>query len=105
MKLLLGELSEVDVQKFPNATFLMIRAVLEKSIKAYAEAKSIDIKGSGNNQNGRVQLSHTLNWLLDYVKANGPKYLIQVLGEATRSRRRSGSASRCRRLRGSSRSR
>lgn len=79
LKLLLGELSEVDVQKFPNATFLMIRAVLEKSIKAYAEAKSIDIKGSGNNQNGRVQLSHALNWLLDYVKANGPKYLIQVI--------------------------
>ncbi|GAA4182934.1 hypothetical protein GCM10022288_01570 [Gryllotalpicola kribbensis] len=26
-----------------------------------------------------VQLSHTLNWLLDYVKANGPKYLIQVI--------------------------
>ncbi len=79
LKLLLGELSEVDVQKFPNATFLMIRAVLEKSIKAYAEAKSIDIKGSGNNQNGRVQLGHTLNWLLDHVKENGPKYLIQVI--------------------------
>jgi hypothetical protein len=79
LKLLLGELSEVDVQKFPNATFLMIRAVLEKSIKAYAEAKSIDIKGSGNNQNGRVQLGHALNWLLEHVKANGPKHLIQVI--------------------------
>lgn len=79
LKLLLGELSEIDVQKFPNATFLMIRAVLEKSIKAFAEAKSIDIKGTGNSQNGRVQLGHALNWLLDYVKANGPKYLIQVI--------------------------
>ena len=79
LKLLIGELSEVDVQKFPNATFLMIRAVLEKSIKAYAEAKSIDIKGSGNNQNGRVQLGHALNWLLEHVKANGPKHLIQVI--------------------------
>jgi len=79
LKLLLGELSEIDVQKFPNATFLMIRAVLEKSIKAYAEAKSIDIKGSGNNQNGRVQLGHALNWLLEHVKANGPKHLIQVI--------------------------
>jgi hypothetical protein len=79
LKLLLGELSEIDVQKFPNATFLMIRAALEKSVKAYAEAKAIDIKGSGNNQNGRVQLSHALNWLLDYVKANGPTYLIQVI--------------------------
>ena len=62
----------------------MVRAVLEKSIKAFAEAKSIDIKGSGNNQNGRVQLSHVLNWLLDYVKSNGPKYLIQVI-EGVRS--------------------
>lgn len=79
LKLLLGELSEIDVQKFPNATFLMIRAVLEKSIKAFAEAKSIDIKATGNNQNGRVQLGHALNWLLDYVKPNGPKYLIQVV--------------------------
>lgn len=79
LKSLLGELSEVDVQKFPNGTFLMTRAVLEKSIKAFAEAKSIDIKATGNNQNGRVQLGHTLNWLLDYVKTNGPTYLIQVI--------------------------
>jgi hypothetical protein len=79
LKLLLGELSEIDVQKFPNATFLMIRAVLEKSIKSFAEAKPIDIKGTGNNQNGRVQLGHALNWLLDYVKANGPSYLQQVV--------------------------
>lgn len=79
LKLLLGELSEIDVQKFPNATFLMIRASLEKSIKSFAEAKSIDIKGTGNNQNGRVQLGHALNWLLEYVKANGPSYLQQVV--------------------------
>ena len=79
LKLLLGELSEIDVQKFPNIAFLVIRAVLEKSIKAYAEAKSIDIKGTGNNQNGRVQLSHALNWLLEHVKASGPRYLIQVV--------------------------
>ena len=86
LKLLLGELSEIDVQKFPNATFLMIRAVLEKSIKSFAEAKSIDIKATGNNQTGRVQLGHTLNWLLDYVKSNGPTYLQQVI-EAVRTGR------------------
>lgn len=79
LKSLLGELSEVDVQKFPNGTFLMTRAVLEKSIKAFAEAKSIDIKTTGNNQNGRVQLGHALNWLLDYVKTSGPTYLIQII--------------------------
>ncbi len=79
LKLLLGELSEIDVQKFPNATFLMIRAVLEKSIKSFAEAKSIDIRGTGNNQNGRVQLGHALSWLLEYAKGNGPTYLQQVI--------------------------
>jgi hypothetical protein len=79
VKLLLGELSEIDVQKYPNATFLMIRAVLEKSIKSFAEAKSIEIRTTGNNQNGRVQLGHALKWLLEYVKDNGPNYLKQVI--------------------------
>ena len=55
LKLLLGELSEIDVQKFPNATFLMTRAVLEKSIKSFAEVKSKNIKNSG-----RVQLAQAL---------------------------------------------
>lgn len=79
LKLLLGELSEIDVQRFPIATFLMIRAALEKSIKAYAEAKAVDIKKTGNNTNGRVQLGHALNWLLAHVKAGGPTYLVQVI--------------------------
>ncbi|MDA8344863.1 MAG: hypothetical protein M0Z66_05190 [Thermaerobacter sp.] len=79
LKLLLGELSEIDVYKYPNATFLMIRAALEKSIKSFAEAKSVDIKATGNNQNGYVQLRHALNWLLEDVKANGPTYLRQVI--------------------------
>ncbi|BAW93611.1 hypothetical protein CHIBA101_1776 [Actinomyces sp. Chiba101] len=79
LKNLLGELSEINVRKFPNGTFLMIRALLEKSIKAFADAKSIDIKGTGNNTNGRVQLWHALNWLSAYVKSEGPSYLIQVI--------------------------
>ena len=79
LKLLLGELSEIDVQRFPNGTFLMMRAALEKSIKAFAEAKTIDIKATGNNLNGRVQLGHTLKWLLSHVKSNGDTYLIQVI--------------------------
>lgn len=79
LKVLLGELSEIDVQKFPNATFLMIRAVLEKSIKAFAEAKSVDIRSTGNNQKGYVQLGDALKWLLEYVKNNGPRHLIQVI--------------------------
>jgi hypothetical protein len=73
------ELSAVEVQRFPNATFLLMRAVLEKSVKAFAEAKNEDIRGSGNNEKGRVHLSHALKWLLEYVKANGPTSRIQPI--------------------------
>jgi len=71
------ELSVLDIQRFPNGAFLMLRAILEKSIKAYAEAKKIDIKGSGNNTQGYVQLHHCLKWLEEYFRANGPRPLVQ----------------------------
>ena len=74
-----AELSGLDVQRFPNATFLLMRATLEKSIKAYAEAVGEDIKKSGHNDNGRVQLGHCLKWLLQYVSAKGPRSLIQPI--------------------------
>jgi hypothetical protein len=73
------ELSALNVQKFPNAAFLLTRAILEKSIKAFAEARGEDIKGSGNNDKGYVQLGHALTWLLQYVTANGPRDLIQPI--------------------------
>ena len=73
------ELSALDVQKFPNATFLLTRAILEKSIKAFAEARGEDIRASGNNDKGYVQLGHALKWLLQYVTKNGPKDLIQPI--------------------------
>lgn len=72
----LEELSIVNIQKMPNATFMMLRAILEKSIKAYAEANGEDIK-SKRNTNGYVQLHDSLAWLVDYFKANGKKALIQ----------------------------
>jgi hypothetical protein len=72
------ELSVLDVQDFPNASFLLMRAVLEKTIKAFAEAKNKSIKGASNDQ-GKVQLGHALKWLLQYVKAEGPKSLIQPI--------------------------
>lgn len=77
-RLCVEELSVVEVQRFPNAAFLLMRAVLEKTIKAFAEAKGQDIKGSANDQ-GRVQLGHALKWLLQYVKAEGPKNMIQPI--------------------------
>jgi hypothetical protein len=77
LRLHFEELSVLEVQKFPNSTFLMLRAVLEKSIKAYAEAKRIDIRGSGNSGQGYVQLFHSLKWFEEYLVANGPRSLIQ----------------------------
>jgi hypothetical protein len=76
IRLHLEELSVVNIQSMPNATFLMLRAILEKSIKAYAEAKNEDIK-SKRNTNGYVQLHDSLSWLIDYFKANGKKALVQ----------------------------
>ncbi|MEX0972695.1 MAG: hypothetical protein WDZ46_05510 [Solirubrobacterales bacterium] len=71
------ELSVLDVQKLPNSAFLMMRAILEKTIKAFAEAKGQDIKGSG--EKGRVQLNHALKWLLAYARKNGPTNMIQPI--------------------------
>jgi hypothetical protein len=75
----LGELSITDIQRLPNSTFLMLRAILEKSIKSYADAKDEDIKDTARSRGGYVQLSHALEWLLGYVRANGPLALVQPI--------------------------
>lgn len=77
VRLHLEELSALNIKKFPNTAFLALRALLEKSIKAYAEAKEIDIRSSGNNIEGYVQLHHALKWFGEYVKENGPRRLVQ----------------------------
>lgn len=71
------ELSVLDVQRLPNATYTFLRAILEKSIKAYAEAKDIDIRKAGHHNGGRVQLFNCLSWLEEHFKANGPVALVQ----------------------------
>ncbi|WP_256841699.1 ParB N-terminal domain-containing protein [Ornithinimicrobium cryptoxanthini] len=76
IRLHLEELSIVNIQKTPNATFMMLRAILEKSIKAYADASGEDIK-SKRHTNGYVQLHDSLAWLVDFFKANGKTALIQ----------------------------
>jgi len=77
LKRCVEELSVLDVQEFPNAAYLMMRAILEKTIKAFAETKGADIKGSG--EKGRVQLNHALKWLLAYTRKNGPTNMIQPI--------------------------
>ncbi len=76
VRLHLEELSTVNIQTMPNSAFLLLRAILEKSIKAYADAKNDDIK-SNFNTNGRVQLHNCLSWLVAHFKANGKTALIQ----------------------------
>lgn len=72
------ELAALDIQNFPNATFLVMRAVLEKSIKAFAEVRNEEIKNK-HNSGGWVQLGHALSWLLDYVKSVDDKQMVQPI--------------------------
>lgn len=71
VRLLVAELSAINVENLPNVAHLTIRAVLEKSIKSYAEHIGADIAATNNTQ-GRVQLSDALLWLLKRVKQDAP---------------------------------
>jgi hypothetical protein len=74
----LQELSLINIQRLPNATFDLMRTFLEKSIKAYADAVSEDIRKT-TNQSGYVYLKQCLEWLEKRATANGPKHLVQVI--------------------------
>ena len=73
-----GELTILDVHAMPNTAYLALRAILEKSIKQFAELEGETIPVSGG-QGGYVQLHHALLWYENYVKANGPKHLLQPI--------------------------
>jgi hypothetical protein len=75
---ILNELSLINVNRFPNATFDLLRTFLEKTIKAYAAKLNQDIKKS-SNQVGYVYLSNALIWLEEHVKTTGLTALIQVI--------------------------
>lgn len=76
VRLHLEELSILNIQRTPNATFVLLRATLEKSVKAYAEAKGVDIATTKYQTNGRVQLHNCLNWLVEHFQKNGPQVLV-----------------------------
>ena len=76
--MILSELSMINVNRFPNATFDLLRTFLEKTIKAYAAKLGQEIKKS-SNQSGFVYLSNALIWLEEYVKTTGHTSLIQVV--------------------------
>ena len=75
--LILAELSSINVNRFPNATFDLLRTFLEKTIKAYAANLNERIKNTAH-LNGYVQLSHSLTWLEQHLKSVGETALIQV---------------------------
>ncbi len=74
------ELSEINIQRFPNATLDLLRTFLEKTIKAYAELLNEDIKKSSQS-NGYVQLANCLNWLEEHLKTSGKTAYIQVINK------------------------
>jgi hypothetical protein len=77
VKVLLTELSALDVVRFPNATFDVMRTFLEKSIKARAELRGVDLRRNGIK--GYVYLKSCLEWMQQDVETNGPRALVQVL--------------------------
>jgi len=72
------ELSTTDVRHRPATAFLLMRSALEKGIKSLAEAEGIDIRKS-SNQGGYVYLRHCMNWLSEYAKTKGDRWVTQVV--------------------------
>lgn len=75
----LEELTLLEYPKVPNTVYLAMRALLEKSIKAFAECKQevITPGASAASGQGYVQLHHALLWFEGYLAKNGPKALVQ----------------------------
>ena len=72
------ELSIINVQSCPSATFLLMRSALEKGIKSLADAEGIEIKKS-KSQQGFVYLRHCLEWLSAHAQQNGATWVQQVV--------------------------
>lgn len=70
------ELSIINIQRTPNAAYLVLRAILEKTIKAYADQRNVDIGKTKHNSKGRVQLHNCLTWAIEYWGENGPTDLV-----------------------------
>lgn len=81
------ELRNINIRNFPNATMDMLRTVLEKTIKAYAESKNETIKGwfgkTGKPVPRYEQLGDCLLYLRADLDATGKTGLVQVLQKIT----------------------
>jgi hypothetical protein len=75
----INEISRLDITQFPNAVFDLMRTLLEKSIKSYAESVGDDIQRSGKNKDGFVFLKQCLEWLEEHYKTTDNRGLMQVV--------------------------
>ncbi len=77
VSVLLDELSAINVVRFPNATFDLMRTFLEKSIKSRAEVMGFDLRPKGHQ--GFVYLRNCLAWMQSELESSGPVYAVQVI--------------------------
>jgi hypothetical protein len=75
------ELSDINIRKFPNAAFDLLRTFLEKSIKAYADSVNEDIRKHSGQHGGYIQLNQCLMWLEHYLKTNQGTSYLQVISK------------------------
>lgn len=89
VKEILEELSILDVARVPNSTHLILRSLLERSVKAFADHLNLDIRVEISKKNLKyLQLDDCLLWLEGYFESNGPLKLQQAV-QGTRSRQSS----------------
>lgn len=75
---LLDELSSLNVMTHTTTTHIVLRSVLERSIKAFADHVGEDIRSRVKVQNKRyLQLGDALEYLEDYLNKQGPTSLVQ----------------------------
>ncbi|WP_217913260.1 hypothetical protein [Miltoncostaea marina] len=82
MRALYEELGRIDVNQFPNLTAFGLRALLERTIKAFAEVKSEKIPA----KRGQVSLDDCLRWLEKRLDEEGDTTRRQAAGKLRTSR-------------------
>ncbi|WP_409073641.1 hypothetical protein [Micromonospora chalcea] len=75
---LLLEISQLNVETFPNAAFDLMRTLLEKTIKMYAEVLNVNIR-SEVQVRGFVMLDNCLEWLEKKARADGATAIAGVI--------------------------
>ncbi|WP_159104731.1 hypothetical protein [Plantactinospora sp. BB1] len=75
---LLLEISQLNIEAFPNATFDLMRTLLEKTIKMYADVLNVNIR-SEVSVRGHVMLDNCLDWLEQRVRADGATAIAGVI--------------------------